>query len=321
VSVEHLATLFRTHIRRYGPRPPSSGCAHPASERLNFSVARIRLAASADLEDFERKAQMLNYVEHRAIFEGFNAHLWAPNSGRLLWMTQPAWPSSSWQILSSDYDTQASFYGVKKACEPIHVQLDLASYQVEVVNTTIAPMQDASLSAKVYSLENKLLFENSQRLQVSANALTPGFKLELAPFLTTRMVFVRLALNDASGKAISDNLYWLGGEPSYRPLNRLPPATLSASASAARDGDEVKVHVQLDNRGASVALANKLTLESAADGVGILPAYWSDNYVSLLPGETREIEIEYPASVKQGPARLEIKGWNLVTTVVPISTR
>ncbi len=73
--------------------------------------------AATSLADFERKAQMLNYVDHRAIFEGFNAHLWAPNSGRLLWMTQPAWPSTMWQIFSSDYDTQASYYGVKKAAE------------------------------------------------------------------------------------------------------------------------------------------------------------------------------------------------------------
>jgi hypothetical protein len=70
--------------------------------------------APTSLEDFERKAQMLNYVDHRAIFEGMNANLWAPNSGRLLWMTQPAWPSTMWQILSSDYDTQASYYGVRR---------------------------------------------------------------------------------------------------------------------------------------------------------------------------------------------------------------
>ncbi|HEX8894822.1 MAG TPA: glycoside hydrolase family 2 TIM barrel-domain containing protein, partial [Terriglobales bacterium] len=93
--------------------------------------------AGTSLEDFERKAQMLQYTEHRAIFEGMNAHLWAPNSGRMLWMTQPAWPSTMWQILSSDYDTQASFYGVKKACEPVHVQLDLSDYSVAVVNTTM----------------------------------------------------------------------------------------------------------------------------------------------------------------------------------------
>jgi len=75
------------------------------------------------LEDFERKAQMFNYVQHRAVFEGMNAHLWAPNTGRMLWMTQPAWPSSTWQILSSDYDTQASFYGVRRRAKMVHVQL------------------------------------------------------------------------------------------------------------------------------------------------------------------------------------------------------
>jgi hypothetical protein len=279
------------------------------------------VGAATDLEDFERKAQMLNYVEHRAIFEGFNAHLWAPNSGRLLWMTQPAWPSSSWQILSSDYDTQASFFGVKKACEPVHVQLDPSNYEVDVVNTTLTPVPDASLSARVYSLENKLLFENTKKLQVGPNALSPGFKLELAPLVSAGMVFVKLSLTDASGRAISGNLYWLGGdEPPYRPLNRLPPATVSASASGARDSDEIRVHVHLENHGTSAALANKLTLERVSDGLRILPAYWSDNYVSLLPGESQEIEIDYPASAAQGGAKLEIRGWNLATTAIPIET-
>jgi hypothetical protein len=51
-------------------------------------------------------------------------------------MTQPAWPSNMWEVLSSDYDTQSSYYGEKKACEPLHVQLDLGTDAVEVVNTT-----------------------------------------------------------------------------------------------------------------------------------------------------------------------------------------
>jgi hypothetical protein len=331
LGVPSMPTLesFRHWIPKEDQWPISDDWAyHDWHQAGNGDVASFmqevetEFGAATDLEDFDRKAQMLNYVEHRAIFEGFNAHLWAPNSGRLLWMTQPAWPSSSWQILSSDYDTQASFYGVKKACEPIHVQLDLSSYEVDVVNTTVAPMPDGSLSARVYSLENKLLFENTQKVQVSANAVTPGFKLDLAPLFSTGMVFVRLALNDAAGKAISDNLYWLnGGESSYRPLNRLPPASVSATATATKDGDEIKIHVQLENRGASAALANKLTLEAASDGARILPAYLSDNYVSLLPGESRAIEIEYPASAAQGPARLAIRGWNLATTTIPISNR
>jgi hypothetical protein len=276
--------------------------------------------AATDLADFDRKAQMLSYVEHRAIFEGFNSHLWTPNSGRMLWMTQPAWPSSSWQILSSDYDTQSSFYGVMKACEPIHAQLNLADSNVDVINTTPAAMAEVSVSAKVYSLENKFLLEKSQKLQLAANALTPGFKLDLAPALADGMVLVKLVVTDSGGKVISDNLYWLGeNSAAYRQLNKLPAASLSATATAMREGDEVKVHVQLENKGASAALANKLVLENASDGSRILPAYLSDNYFSLLPGESRTVEVTYPAKAAQGPAKFEIRGWNLSTIAVPIS--
>jgi hypothetical protein len=76
----------------------------------------------------------------------------------------------------------------------------LSSYEVDVVNTTVAAMQALSLTAKVYSLENKLLFENTRKVLVNANALTPGFTLEFAPSLSTGMVFVRVNLNDALGK-------------------------------------------------------------------------------------------------------------------------
>ena len=76
-----------------------------------MSAVSTQYGAPASLEDFERKAQMMNYVDYRAIFEGFAAHLWTQNSGRLIWMTHPAWPSNHWQMYSSDYDTQASYYG------------------------------------------------------------------------------------------------------------------------------------------------------------------------------------------------------------------
>ncbi len=70
------------------------------------------------------------------MFEGLQAHLWTKNSGRLLWMTHPAWPSNHWQIYTHDYDTHAAYYGVKKAVEPVHVQMNLPDYTVTVVNST-----------------------------------------------------------------------------------------------------------------------------------------------------------------------------------------
>jgi hypothetical protein len=281
---------------------------------------QAEFGAPVSLEDFERKAQMLDYVDHRAIFEGMNAHLWSPNSGRLLWMTQPAWPSNTWQILNADYDTQSSFYAVKKACEPLHVQLDLSNYNVAVVNTTNDPQPALSLSASVYSLDNKQLFHREEKRDAAADALTDGFKLELAPMLTSEgVVLVNLELRNTAGDVVSRNFYWLGADnASYRRLNRLPPASLSATANSAHAGENIRVKVELRNTSTTVSLANKLTLLNASDGSRILPAYYSDNYLSLLPGESREIEIEYPAKSANGPAQVALRGWNLAKRVVPV---
>lgn len=194
---------------------------------------------------FERKAQMLNYVDHRAIFEGMNANLWAPNSGRLLWMTQPAWPSTMWQILSSDYDTQASFYGTQKACEPVHVQLNLATDQVDIINTTTRAWQGLTASAKVYSLANTLLYQAKDQRDLAPDSEAKSMKLDLKPYLSHGMALVKLELKDAQGKLVSQNLYWLGADSaSYRELTHLAPTLLKASASSARVGDMVSVKVQ-----------------------------------------------------------------------------
>ena len=286
-----------------------------------MAQVQAEFGAPVSLEDFERKAQMLDYVDHRAIFEGMNAHLWAPNSARLLWMTQPAWPSNTWQILTSDYDTQSSFYGVKKACEPVHVQLDLSNYDVAVINNKNEPLTGLSVGASVYSLDNKLLLHRGEKKDAGGGGVTDAFKLEIAQLLLSEgVVLVKLELRNAAGEMLSDNFYWLGAESaSYRRLNRLPAASLSLIAKSSRTGESVRVQVQLHNTGTVVALMDKLTLLNAADGLRILPAYYSDNYVSLLPGESREIEIEYPAKSANSAAKLAIRGWNVPEQTIAVA--
>lgn len=276
--------------------------------------------AATSLEDFVRKAQMLNYVAHRAIFEGFSAHLWAPNSARLIWMTQSAWPSLMYQIVTHDYDTNASFYATKKACEPIHVQLDLSNYQVDVVNMTLNALSSLSVTEQVYSLQNKLLLQQQQQISVQEDDVSHGVKLDLAPLLSSGMVFVKLELKNSSGALLSDNFYWLGAdEPAYRQLNQLPVVTLTASATSKRNGDGNHLTVQLRNPAATAALAIKLTLENVSDGSRILPAYLSDNYFSLLPGEARTIEIQYPEDAAKSAPKLEVRGWNISPLLVSVS--
>lgn len=318
---------FRTWIPKEDQWPISDDWAyHDWHQSGNGEMApfmaqmQAEFGAPTTLEDFERKAQMLDYVDHRAIFEGMNAHLWSTNSGRLLWMTQPAWPSNVWQILSSDYDTQSSFYGVRKACEPLHIQLDLSSYEVDVINTTNDASAALAAVADVYSLDNKLLLHHEEKRDAPADQATTGFKLDLASLLTSEgLVLVNLELKNAAGEVVSRNFYWLGAQSSsYRRLNRLAAATLAVTAKSLRVGDNMRVQVELHNTGSVASLETKLTLLNASDGSRILPVYYSDNYISLLPGETRQVEIEYPAKSANGPAQLGIRGWNATKQTIAV---
>jgi hypothetical protein len=288
------------------------GDTHPFMEHLDR-----QFGAPVNLPDMERKAQMLDYTLHRAIFEGFNAHLWKPNSGRLIWMSQPAWPSNTWQMISSDYDTQASFYGVMKACEPQHVQLDLSTFTVDLINTTTAPLAGVTVKATVVSLAGQPLYSKSTNAAVGADAEADVFRLPLDDIFAgpavDAPVFLRLNLLAGDGKVLSSNFYWLTKhDEDLRRLNTLPKANIQFTTTTARNERERLITTTLTNKGQQAALQLKLTLMNKQSGQRILPAYYSDNYVSLLPGESETVTIRYSAD-KDEPL-VKIRGYNFAPT-------
>ncbi|TCK73726.1 glycosyl hydrolase 2 galactose-binding domain-containing protein [Acidipila rosea] len=332
VGTPSMPTLqsFESFIPKADQWPVSDDWAyHDWHQKGNGDVAPFmteiakEFGAPTSLADFERKAQMLNYVDHRAIFEGMNAHLWAPNSGRMLWMTQPAWPSTMWQILSSDYDTQASFYGVEEACEPIHIQFDPTTDTVQVVDTTgSAPTGPIAISARVVSATNQELLAKTGTLTLAADREQDAFTLPIEALHKKQLIFLKLEAHDSAGRLLSQNLYWMGPEAApYRTLSALPQATVTASAQAKpADHGERVLSVELRNTGSVAALQAKLTLESSQSGLRILPAYYSDNYVSLLPGESRTIEIRFPVGASGAASpRLSLAGFNLSPATVSIA--
>ncbi len=285
---------------------------HPHDD-LNAHM-QAQFGVATDLRDYVRKAQMMNYVDYRAIFEGFNQHLWAPNGGRLLWMTQPAWPSMLWGILSSDYDTQASYYATKKACEPLHVQLDLATDEVAVINTTLEPLRGATVTADVYSVAGSPLQHRAITLNAASDDVTEAMRLDLPALEGKGTVFVRLQLRDAQSHLQSDNFYWRArGDAGYRALAAMPLGTVQTRVRVLpRDphSREQALEVHLHNAAAVPVLETKLALFDE-QGAEILPAYYSDNYISLLPGEDRVVRIQIPEVKAHGTWRLLTRGWNL----------
>jgi hypothetical protein len=272
-----------------------------------------------DLEDFERKAQLMDYVSYRAIFEGFQAHLWTQNSGRLLWMTHPSWPSNTWQIYSSDYDTAAAYYGVKKACEPVHAQLNLPDFALAVVNISRAAHDHLKLRTRVISLDNRLLAERVDSLDVAANSVATVGNLDLAAALAREaLVLIKLTLTDSRGVTLSDNLYWQGRDAaSQRRLDELRRQPVDISTQMRKDGADTRIGVVLTNRGRAAVLGAKITVLDA-QGTRVLPVYYDDNYVALLPGEARRLDVLCPA----GPARcasLTLRGWNVEPRTVALA--
>ncbi|MEY2149956.1 LamG-like jellyroll fold domain-containing protein [Rhodanobacter sp. 115] len=281
-----------------------------------MAAMRTEYGKPTSLADFERKAQMLDYDSYRAIFEGLNAHLWTQNSGRLLWMSHPAWPSTTWQIYSHDYDTQSSYYGVMHAAEPVHVQMNLPDRQIMVVDNTTKAIRDAQLDISVYALDGTLLAHALRPVQAAAVAATP---IHGGPALDELVhahgvIFVALALKAQDGQLLSRNFYWTSVKPGdLRKLDQLPVQVLQLSV---RHDGAGRLAVHLANPGRQVALNAKLTLVDA-HGKRILPAYYSDNYVNLPPGAARDIGISVDSGTSLTGARVQLRGWNVVPNTAP----
>jgi hypothetical protein len=276
------------------------------------------LGAADNLPDFERKAQLLDYVSYRAIFEGFAAGMWTRNSARLLWMTHPAWPSNAWQIYTSDYDAAAAYYAVAKACEPVHAQLNLPDFRLAVINTTREARAALTLISEVVDLQGRLLLKRTDHLAAAANDVTTLAPLEFATLLAReKLVFVRLTLRASDNTVLSRNLYWQSStDEDLQRLAGLAPQTLAVTAQARPDGADTVVRIALANRSQTPVLQARLVALDARGG-RVLPVYYSDNYVTLLPGDSQEVLLHCPAAASPC-AQIAVRGWNAAPLHIPI---
>ena len=169
-----------------------------AGDRVTLAAGmKARYGEPGDLDDFCRKCQLINYETWRAIYEGHMAKLWNPCSGVLAWMSHPSWPSVVWQFYTWDYEPAAALFAVQKACEPIHVQMNLPDDKVVVINHTLKPLENLSVTARFVDLRGKTIGTRSQRVTAAANAVTDAFTLE-AP--AVRPVLRALGTTYSSGR-------------------------------------------------------------------------------------------------------------------------
>jgi exo-1,4-beta-D-glucosaminidase len=294
-----------------------------------------RYGAATDLNDYERKAQAMAYEGERAMFEAYGRNKYT-STGVIQWMLNNGWPSLIWHLYDYYLVPAGGYFGTKKAMEMAHVQYSYDDNSVAVVNSYNRPLQNVKVSAALYSPEGMQIASKTSTINVDADSTVKVFDLP-QPASLNGAYFLKLRLEDSTGRQLSDNFYWLSTKPDqidfaerkdtvYTPqsayadltaLNGLQPGKLVAVKRTAKAGKSETIHVSIHNSGKNIAFLVHLRITQGANGEDVVPIFWSDNYVSLLPGEQREIAATFDSATLNGkPAVVHLDGWNLAERIV-----
>lgn len=278
-----------------------------------------RYGPLVNLPDFVRKAQLANYEAFRALYEGRECQMFNASTGVITWMSYPSQPSFVWQIYSYDLEPLSSLYATRKACEPVHIMFNQATGHIQVINNLPAAFKGKA-KVTLYNLDGTI--QHTQEKLVSITATSPQDIDSIAPQAgLTNVYFVKATLYDAKGTAVSDNFYWHSAPPvqevaqNLQELNKMETANLQLTGTRKDAGEKILLAVTVKNTSNSVALMAHLQLRRQQSGLRVLPVYYSDNYISLPPGESKIITIEAAVTDLQGESPyIALDGWNVSTT-------
>jgi len=258
----------------------------------------------------------VNAESYRAIFEAVNRRM-EQTAGVLLWKTSPAWPSVIWQLYDWYLRPHAGYYFAKRANEPIHIQLDLDDRTVTVVNHFSGPKKALLAEAHLYSLDMENIWAEKAEVEVDANSSSDVFKVEFPEDVPESVYFLDLRLKDGEGNCVSDNLYWLASDDDFSALEKLLPVDLDVNVAALETGMPRIHKIRFFNDSDSIAFFVNPSIRKGLEGPEILPSFWSDNYFSLLPGDTKDLIVEYEGEQSEGAEPyLKVEGWNIPPKLV-----
>jgi len=276
----------------------------------------------SDIEDFCRKAQLLNLETMKAMFEGWLDRSDKTAAGLIIWMSHPAYPCFVWQTYDYYYDTTGAYWGAKTACEPVHIFWNSNDDRIRVVNTTGKSVANLKANLWIYNMDGTEKAHQTASVNAPFNAVTECFKLTVPANLSPTH-FLKLRLTDNAGKIVSDNFYWRGTSAlDYFGLSSLKPVKLvvTAPTSEALATGMTKMTFDITNpaKSGAVAFAIRPKPVKPSTGEQILPVFMNDSYFSLVPGETKRVTFEFnPANAGGEKPTVVVECWNNVPHPAP----
>ena len=317
---------------------------------------RARYGDWTSLAQYVKEAQVQDYEDVRAQFEA-NIDHWVsrptPATGVDYWQLNKGWPTLLWDLYNYDYDEAGSFFGAQKANEALHVLYALDTGTVTIDNLSRANEEGLSVVSRVYDTEGHLLdSQQSSGLTLSSQqvltaALSPRVPAPTTPPEPARPYFIELELFQGD-QEVDRNVYWLSTQPdevewnstvtpgtpranmtqyaNLTTLQHLPSAGISVAAKTTSGGGTSTTQVMITNVSRTNAVAFFLRADvrqgnprgTPLSGENeVLPVTWSDNDITLWPGESETLTASYATASLRGEAPIvSVTGWNVLPTVV-----
>lgn len=271
-----------------------------------------------DIETYCKYAQLVNYDQYRGFMEGWASHLWDWYTGILIWKTQNPWTSLRGQMYDWYLDVNASLYGTQKGCEPVHPFYNVVTHKVNLLNTTLSDYDGLTIHARIYDLDGKILWEAESVADAKANTVQELMEVP-TPEGVQGVYFLKLALKSVSTEknpvlteTFSDatQVYWLTTQPKdYTTLSNLPTCEPKVTVDIRQENALYSGVIRLE-ADARISFFNRIKVLDKETGKRILPVHYSDNYITLMPGDQRDVKVQFSSALPKERIQIVVDSFN-----------
>ena len=281
---------------------------------------------SSTIDEFATKGQFVGAMNSKSIWECWNYNKYGFGdryaSGLLFWYHQCPVPQVAGRMWDYTLEPTASLYHTQNALEPLHPQFDYLKNTVSVYNDYYQSFKGYKVLAEVYDIKSRKVWQKSAVVDIPEDGVVNDvFKIDF-PEELSQVHFIKLRLLDDKGKQVGSNFYWRSRDEyegaktltgpatsGFESIDQLPEVKLSAKYKTRTENGSYFIDVELKNASRNIAFFTQIQF-LGADNKPVRPSFYTDNFFSLLPGESYKITIDTSIN-KISENSLVIKGWNI----------
>ena len=288
---------------------------------------------SKSIDEFTQKAQLVGAMNSKSIWEVWNENKFGYGdrycSGLLFWYHNSPTRQVCGRMWDWSLEPTASLYHTQNALEPLHAQFDYLKNTVSVYNDYFKSFHNYKLTAEVFDLNSKKISTQSKNLEniPEDGVLNNLIKLDFTASITS-VNFIKLSLADENGKPVASSFYWRSNDPylgkttmtgpttaGFEPLASMKKVSLQTKMSVTKTNKTHTIELDIKNPSSVIAFFTQIQLLDN-DGKPVRPSFYTDNFFSLLPGESKHISIETASEmIAQGNAKVIVKGFNSLSNI------